>query len=128
MLDWWNASSHRLDSQKRAIYDRSGSDPESRYSGMPSSSQGSTVNPFAGASFDGELSPEDLFNMFFGAGGGGPFGPGFGGGGGPSKSRPMGSLIQPHVLPSGFYGYFRSWWVPHYADGWSGSCKECPGQ
>ena len=42
------------------------------------------------ARFDGELSPEDLFNMFFGGGGGG-FGPGFGpgfatsfGAGGPS--------------------------------------------
>lgn len=63
------------DPQKRVIYDRSGSDPESRFAGMPSSSDGSTVNPFAGTSFEGELSPEDLFNMFFGAGGGG-----FGGG------------------------------------------------
>lgn len=120
--------SANLDSQKRAIYDRSGSDPESRYSGMPSSSQGSTVHPFAGASFDGELSPEDLFNMFFGAGGGGPFGPGFGGGGGPSKSAANTQLEATSFPPSGFYGYFRSWWVPHYADGRSGSCKECPGQ
>ncbi|KAF8630170.1 hypothetical protein AX15_003115 [Amanita polypyramis BW_CC] len=67
------------DPQKRAVYDRSGSDPESRYAGTPSS-DGSTVNPFASASFEGELSPEDLFNMFFGGAGGGPFGPGFGGG------------------------------------------------
>lgn len=39
-----------------------------------------------GAQFDGELSPEDLFNMFFGGGGGGGFGPGFATsfGGGPS--------------------------------------------
>ncbi|KAF8347870.1 hypothetical protein F5887DRAFT_669752 [Amanita rubescens] len=69
------------DPQKRAVYDRSGSDPESRFSGVPSSSGGSTVHPFTGASFEGELSPEDLFNMFFGAGGGGPFGNAFGGGG-----------------------------------------------
>ncbi|KAI0305867.1 hypothetical protein B0F90DRAFT_1873329 [Multifurca ochricompacta] len=62
------------DAQKRAIYDRSGSDPESRFNGIP----------FGGTTFEGELSPEDLFNMFFGGGGafgGGPvfsasFGPG----------------------------------------------------
>ena len=47
---------------------------------MPPSADGATVNPFTGASFEGELSPEDLFNMFFGAGGGTPFGAGFGGG------------------------------------------------
>ncbi|KAK2463535.1 hypothetical protein APHAL10511_004286 [Amanita phalloides] len=68
------------DPQKRSVYDRSESDPESRFGGMSSSRDGSTVNPFAGASFEGELSPDDLFNMFFGDGGGGPFGPGFGGG------------------------------------------------
>ncbi|KAF8202277.1 hypothetical protein BJ912DRAFT_944324 [Pholiota molesta] len=50
------------DPQKRATFD-SGTDPEDRYGG--------------GARFDGELSPEDLFNMFFGGGGGGGFGPGF---------------------------------------------------
>lgn len=69
------------DPQKRAIYDRSGGDPESRFGGMSSgSSPGFATSPFGGGSFDGELSPEDLFNMFFGGGG-----PGFGGafGGGP---------------------------------------------
>jgi DnaJ family protein B protein 12 len=34
--------------------------------------------------FDGEMSPEDLFNMFFGGGGGGSFGT-FGGGPGKNK-------------------------------------------
>ncbi|KAG1766632.1 hypothetical protein EV702DRAFT_1189502 [Suillus placidus] len=60
------------DSQKRAIYDQSGSDPESRSGGI-------VLAQFGG---EGEMSPEDLFNMFFGGGGmtmnngfgGGPFG------------------------------------------------------
>jgi len=59
------------DPQKRAIYDRSGGDPESRFGGMSSSgpSSGFATSPFGGATFEGELSPEDLFNMFFGGGG-----------------------------------------------------------
>ncbi|KIK48316.1 hypothetical protein CY34DRAFT_72264 [Suillus luteus UH-Slu-Lm8-n1] len=69
------------DSQKRAIYDQSGSDPESRSGGLPSRGPGFSASPFGG---DGEMSPEDLFNMFFGGGGmamnggfgGGPFGGG----------------------------------------------------
>lgn len=68
------------DPQKRAVYDQHGSDPESRFSGMSSAraSPGFERNPFGGG-FEGELSPEDLFNMFFG--GGGPMtGASFGGG------------------------------------------------
>lgn len=71
------------DPQKRAIYD-SGTDPEDRTGGMSSRASGFSSR---GAQFDGELSPEDLFNMFFGGGGGGGgFGPGFATsfGGGPS--------------------------------------------
>lgn len=67
------------DPQKRAAFDRHGSDPESRFSGMSSGGGGSPA--FArgpGMAFEGELSPEDLFNMFFGGGMGG--GGGFGGG------------------------------------------------
>ncbi|KAG6836992.1 hypothetical protein H0H93_016696 [Arthromyces matolae] len=66
--------------QKRAVYDRSGGDPEDRFGGMPSRGPSFSASPFGGgASFDGEMSPEDLFNMFFG--GGNAFGPsGFGGG------------------------------------------------
>lgn len=64
------------DPQKRASYDSSGGDPEDRTSGMRSAS-----SPFGnggnGMAFDGELNPEDLFNMFFGGGGAGG---GFGGG------------------------------------------------
>lgn len=71
------------DPQKRSIFDRSGSDPEDRTSGMPSAA--SAFQSFGGnAGFDGELSPEDLFNMFFGGGGARGFGNGFSGfGGGP---------------------------------------------
>ncbi|KAJ7504314.1 hypothetical protein B0H11DRAFT_1981632 [Mycena galericulata] len=73
------------DPQKRSIFDRSGSDPEDRSGGMPSRSSGFQSFNGGGGGFEGELSPEDLFNMFFGGGGGGGFGNGFGGGfgGGP---------------------------------------------
>ncbi|KAF9466104.1 DnaJ-domain-containing protein [Collybia nuda] len=68
------------DPQKRAAYDRSGSDPEDRFGGMSSRTPGFATSPFGGGGgFDGELSPEDLFNMFFGGGGGGGFST-FGGG------------------------------------------------
>lgn len=68
-----------VDPQKRAAYDRSGGDPEDRFGGGMSSDFGSFFNHGAGrsqASFEGEVSPEELFNMFFGGGG---FGGGFGG-------------------------------------------------
>ncbi|KAH9913928.1 DnaJ domain-containing protein [Fomitopsis serialis] len=72
-----------IDPQKRAVYDQHGSDPESRFSGMSSAGRApsgfATTNGFRGGGFEGEISPEDLFNMFFG-GGGGQFGGGFGGG------------------------------------------------
>ncbi|PSR82617.1 hypothetical protein PHLCEN_2v6050 [Hermanssonia centrifuga] len=81
------------DPQKRAAYDQHGSDPESRFGGGTPSyarrSQSFGGSPFGpGGGFEGEMSPEDLFNMFFGGGGmgqtsfgGGPvftasFGPG----------------------------------------------------
>ncbi|KAF9047020.1 DnaJ-domain-containing protein [Hymenopellis radicata] len=71
------------DPQKRAIYDQSGSDPEDRSGGMRSPSGFSSNR--GGGGFEGEMSPEDLFNMFFGGGGPGFAGNGFGGGfgGGP---------------------------------------------
>ncbi|KAH9995553.1 hypothetical protein BJV77DRAFT_1059689 [Russula vinacea] len=57
--------------QKRAIYDRSGGDPESRFGGV------SIPDQFiGGTAFEGELSPEDLFNMFFGGVFTASFGPG----------------------------------------------------
>ncbi|EGN96808.1 hypothetical protein SERLA73DRAFT_124587 [Serpula lacrymans var. lacrymans S7.3] len=73
------------DPQKRTVFDQSGADPESRSSGMSAGrSPGFATSQFRGG-FEGELSPEDLFNMFFGGGmnaggfgtfGGGPFGGG----------------------------------------------------
>lgn len=67
------------DPQKRAAFDQHGSDPESRFSGMSSGrSPGFSPAPFT--SFEGEMSPEELFNMFFGGGMNGGFGAGpFGG-------------------------------------------------
>ena len=66
------------DPQKRAAYDRHGSDPESRFSGMSSTGRappGFATNGFGGGGFESEISPEELFNMFFGGGmGSGPFG------------------------------------------------------
>lgn len=82
------------DPQKRAAYDQSGGDPEARFG---AGSSGMAQN-FAGArQFDGEISPEELFNMFFGGGMGGgnvgPFATGFGGG--PSMSLLTPSLSFP---------------------------------
>lgn len=63
------------------MFDQHGSDPDSRFAGMSPSSFG---NAAGGASpFGEELSPEDLFNMFFG-GGGPPGFAGMGGFGGPT--------------------------------------------
>lgn len=70
------------DPQKRSAFDANGQDPDSRSAGMsngassgfPSGMRGSTM-------FQDEISPEELFNMFFGGGagafgGGSPFGQG----------------------------------------------------
>ncbi|KAH9940849.1 DnaJ-domain-containing protein [Epithele typhae] len=66
------------DPQKRAAYDSHGSDPESRFSGMSSSSGRAPPGFARGEGFEGEINPEELFNMFFGGGmnGGGFGGPG----------------------------------------------------
>lgn len=97
------------DPQKRAIYDSSGGDPESRFGGGSSGTPGFARSHSGGMAFDGEISPEELFNMFFGGGpmgggpmGGGPvftasFGPGgfrtmrMGGGGFPRAQRQAGT-------------------------------------
>lgn len=67
------------DSDMRAAFDRDGADPESRFGGMSSSSRGPGfhAHSFGGNGFETEISPEELFNMFFGGGnmgGGGGFG------------------------------------------------------
>ncbi|GAA5979715.1 hypothetical protein JCM11641_004062 [Rhodosporidiobolus odoratus] len=87
------------DPQKRAVYDQTGGDPDSRGGGggggggggfSPSSFGGGGGTRFPGfagqhGNYGGrgeEISPEDLFRAFFGGGmGGGAFGNGFGGGG-----------------------------------------------
>ncbi|KAF8475039.1 hypothetical protein BDZ91DRAFT_649861 [Kalaharituber pfeilii] len=73
------------DPQKRVQYDKFGGDPDAR--GGTGGGGGGGASPFAGGfspmggfGAGEELSPEDLFNMFFGAGGGfGGFQAGFGG-------------------------------------------------
>lgn len=75
------------DAQKRSAYDRHGDDPDSRFSGMSSPAGFGRSRGGGGMAFEGEISPEDLFNMFFGGGamggnspfGGGGFGAGPGG-------------------------------------------------
>jgi DnaJ family protein B protein 12 len=74
------------DKDKKAKYDRFGGDPESRFGG--SAPQSSPFSGFArtpsssarGAGGAGmweeEISPEEMFNRFFGGGGFGPFGGG----------------------------------------------------
>jgi hypothetical protein len=75
------------DKEKKDKYDRYGGDPDSRGGGQPSQSPFSGFSgrsPAAGGggggrSWDDEISPEEMFNRFFGGGGmGGGFG-GFGG-------------------------------------------------
>lgn len=73
------------DTDKRATFDRHGTDPDSR--GTTDIPRGGSQFGFAPtpARFEGEISPEDLFNMFFGGmgpggGGGGIFGDGAAGG------------------------------------------------
>ncbi|GAA5982272.1 hypothetical protein JCM5350_007718 [Sporobolomyces pararoseus] len=100
------------DSNKRAIYDQTGSDPDSRGGG---SGGGGGMGNFARRGHPGfgggggfgqaeEMSPEDLFRFFFNGGGGGAFGGGgpmgggfggpFGGGGGFQFYGPGGIRMQ----------------------------------
>lgn len=69
------------DADKKAKFDRFGGDPDNRFgpgSGAGASSFGGSARSPSGARgpmFDDEISPEELFNRFFGGGmGGGPFG------------------------------------------------------
>ncbi|KAL9605007.1 MAG: hypothetical protein Q9219_000195 [cf. Caloplaca sp. 3 TL-2023] len=70
------------DPEKKQRYDRFGGDPDNRF-GSGSASSASPFSGFArspgggrGPMFEDEISPEELFNRFFGGGGmgGGPFG------------------------------------------------------
>jgi hypothetical protein len=93
------------DPQKRAVFD-SGTDPDDRFGGMSSRASG-FPNSFGNGRFEGELSPEDLFNMFFGGNGANAFGSNFGAGPSVSTFRNLyhlGLLILP---PSCFLFWFR---------------------
>lgn len=70
------------DAEKKQKFDRFGGDPDNRF-GPSSASSASPFSGFArspgggrGPMFEDEISPEELFNRFFGGGGmgGGPFG------------------------------------------------------
>ena len=75
------------DPDKKSKFDKFGGDPDSRFSSSSgaspfSASSFASRSGRAGAMFEEEISPEELFRQFFGGGGmGGPFGGGFGGGG-----------------------------------------------
>jgi len=62
------------DADLRAAFDANPSyDPTQRNAGMQSRG-GGMPRHFANGGFDGEMDPQDIFNMFFGGGGGGGFG------------------------------------------------------
>jgi len=76
------------DADKKAKYDRFGGDPDSRFGGGGGGG-GASGSPFEGFArssggggrgpmFEEEISPEELFNRFFGGGLGGGFGGPFG--------------------------------------------------
>lgn len=78
------------DSDKKSRYDKFGGDPDSRFpapgagpsgGGSPFSGFGGggfpRGQPAGGAMFEEEISPEELFNRFFGGGGFAPMGGGF---------------------------------------------------
>ncbi|CAG8683965.1 10428_t:CDS:2, partial [Scutellospora calospora] len=58
------------DPQKRAIFDEHGADPDSRSNGIPPSFRGFNSGFANGAVYNtDEISPEEIFNMFFGGDG-----------------------------------------------------------
>lgn len=76
------------DSDKKTKYDQFGGDPDNRFSsaGGGGAASASPFSGFArspgqrGGAYEDEISPEELFNRFFGGGGFAPFGGGGGGG------------------------------------------------
>ena len=107
------------DPQKRAAYDRHGSDPEDRYAGMRQArspgfgmARGGPASPFGD-----EMSAEDLFNMFFGGGsmGGGPFGQAaFDGPGTYSLCGSLRAWNDKLICFRSIHGIIWSWWLPYH--------------
>jgi DnaJ-class molecular chaperone len=65
------------DADKKSRYDQFGGDPDSRSSASSASAGASPFSGFArsagrGPMYEDEISPEELFNRFFGGGGMGP--------------------------------------------------------
>jgi hypothetical protein len=95
------------DKEKREKYDRFGGDPDSRFGGGGGSApQSSPFGGFAGraasgghqgaarGAWDDEISPEEMFNRFFGGGG---MGGGFGGfGGNDPSTEDIGTVTNLH--------------------------------
>lgn len=91
------------DEDKKSRYDKFGGDPDSRFTPSAGPS-GAGASPFSGFSarpagaggpmFDEEISPEELFNRFFGGG----FGGGMNGGFSPFGMEPVHGDITPGIL------------------------------
>ena len=79
------------DKDKREIHDQFGGDPDSRGGGGGGGGGASSFASAGGRGVPAEMTPEELFNMFFGGGGfgGGPFG-----GAGAGIGGPFGSFVS----------------------------------
>jgi DnaJ family protein B protein 12 len=108
------------DPDKKQKFDRYGGDPDSRFGGASAPSQspfsgrgGGGVGPMGGGGGwgDEEISPEEMFNRFFGGGMGGGFGPfgtsGFDHGSTFGQAIPLGS---PFGRPTSFGGGSPLYW------------------
>ena len=93
------------DKDKKAKFDRFGGDPDSRFGGAApqqspfsgfarSPSSGARGGGGGGGMWEEEISPEEMFNRFFGGGMGGGFGPFGGGESDPSLRRGSADKIQ----------------------------------
>ncbi|KAK9456436.1 DnaJ domain-containing protein [Dipodascopsis uninucleata] len=94
------------DIEKKTVYDSTGVDPDSRGNGMPSGfSRRSTASTGFSGMYGDDISPDELFNMFFGGGGGQAFQASFGGFGGPGVrihsfgGNPFSSFAQAGRMP-----------------------------
>lgn len=104
------------DPEKKEKYDRFGGDPDNRFG----SASASTASPFSGFArspggggpmFNDEISPEELFNRFFGGGGmGGPFGKPLGRDVGDTTSLTIFRWWRGHVRHRSSICFQPRWW------------------